>query len=316
MQLKRIKSRNTRSNGHGRCAMILAGGDGTRLKALTRAISGDERPKQFCPILNNDTLLVQTRKRIRQNFKPENTYYILTKDHEKFYQPLLLDVSRQRKIIQSRNKGTAPAILVGLLKLPIDATVAFFPSDHYISDKKSFMKHIKRAFKTAELPGHPIVLVGIKPECPETSYGWIEPIGSPFGTAKGEISKVRRFWEKPTADIADKLFKRGCLWNSFVMIGKVGKFLEMIKRTLPDLYDEIEPLKAFFGTDIENVLLEEAYEKIEETNFSNKVLEGCADELYVVNAGDVGWSDWGEPQRVFGSLERLGIKTDWMLAMA
>ena len=62
-----------------RVAVILAGGDGTRLRSLTRAITGDERPKQFCPILNGETLLDITRRRVSSGIKPENTFFSLTK---------------------------------------------------------------------------------------------------------------------------------------------------------------------------------------------------------------------------------------------
>lgn len=305
-----------RSNKQNRYAMILAGGDGTRLKPLTRAISGDERPKQFCPILNNDTLLVQTRRRVWQKIDKANTYFVLTKDHERFYQSMLLDVCGSRKIIQSENKGTAPAILLSLLKLPKDSTVAFFPSDHFISDDDAFMKHVEKAFKAAEMPHQPVILIGIKPNTPETSYGWIESEESFGGKNRSGISKVKRFWEKPAFDKAERLMADGCLWNSFVMVGKVGKFLDIFKTALPDLYKMFEQIHLLFGTNAEEILLRETYKEIGETNFSSEVLEKCFDELYVLDAGEVGWSDWGEPERVLSTLEQLGIKTDWMLATA
>ena len=40
-----------------RWGVILAGGDGKRLLPLTRRISGDDRPKQFCSVMGKDTLL-------------------------------------------------------------------------------------------------------------------------------------------------------------------------------------------------------------------------------------------------------------------
>jgi mannose-1-phosphate guanylyltransferase len=72
-------------------AIVLAGGDGTRLQALTRTLTGDDRPKQFCPILGSETLLGQTRRRARMLVGPERLLTVVTRRHERFYAPLLAD---------------------------------------------------------------------------------------------------------------------------------------------------------------------------------------------------------------------------------
>ena len=87
-----------------RYAVILAGGDGSRLKSLTRTISGDERPKQFCPILHNETLLDITRNRVALKIAPENTFFSLTAKHERFYSAPLAGVSKRQLNVQPENK--------------------------------------------------------------------------------------------------------------------------------------------------------------------------------------------------------------------
>ncbi len=302
-----------------RYAVILAGGEGSRLKSLTRAIAGDERPKQFCPILNNETLLDVTRNRVALKILPENTFYSLTQKHESYYKPLLSDVSRKQIIAQPENNGTAPAILYSLLhlaKIAPEATVAFFPSDHYFSDDEAFMNQTDTAFSAIEMNPNSIVLLGIEPEKPETCYGWIEPQESLFTDLSKSVCKVERFWEKPTFDAASYLMTKGCLWNSFVMIGKVGTFLNLIEKHLPDLYRMFAASSRTFGTSAETATVRALYAWINETNFSSEVLEKSSEELYVLRVGDVVWSDWGEPQRVLGTLEKLGVKMDWMQAIA
>src|SRR4051794_34115030 len=101
------------------CAVILAGGEGTRLKSLTRSILGDERPKQFCPILNSETLVEMTRKRVELKIARANIFYSLTRKHEPFYTPLLSRYPGDRLIVQPENKGTAAAILYSLLRVAV-----------------------------------------------------------------------------------------------------------------------------------------------------------------------------------------------------
>lgn len=295
-----------------RYAVILAGGEGSRLKSLTRTIAGDERPKQFCAILDSQTLLDITRNRTALKLKPENTFYSLTRKHEHFYQSLLKEVPGERLIVQPENKGTAPAILYSLLKLPPEAFVAFFPSDHYFSDDRAFMDNVETAYQAAEMNCSKIVLLGIEPEKAETSYGWIEPVESLFGNLSSAVSQVKRFWEKPSTQAARYLLGKGCLWNSFVMVGKVESFLNLYRKRLPDLYRMFIKSSVSFGRPGESEAMRAIYHSIGEVNFSSQILEKSAGELYVLRVGNVSWSDWGEPQRVLLTLKTLGVQTDWM----
>ena len=302
-----------------RAAIILAGGEGSRLRSLTRAIAGDDRPKQFCPILNSRTLLDATRERVGLSIVSENTYYSLTSKHSKYFDRLLWNVRDDQKIIQPENKGTAPAILFSLMHLAShspDATVAFFPSDHYFSDDESFMRNVDLAFTAADLNDDAIILLGIEPERPEPSYGWIEPADSLFSGLAGSISRVKRFWEKPTSGVARQLMRTGCLWNSFVMVGKVSAFLEIFKEHLPSMFRMFAAAAKQIGRADEAAVIRSIYSWIDETNFSSQVLEKSVDRLMVMRVADVMWSDLGEPQRVVGTLRNIGIQPDWMQAIA
>ena len=237
----------SRSN---RLAVILAGGDGSRLRSLTQIIAGDERPKQFCPIVNNRTLLDETRSRIARRIDPANTFFSLTQKHEQFFRAPLWNVAAKNLIVQPENKGTAPAILYSLMRVAAhspEAVVAFFPSDHYFSNDEAFMEHVDSAYTAAELNSDSIVLLGIEPEKPETSYGWIEPAESLFGGLSRSVSRVNRFWEKPTSGVAKRLMADGCLWNSFVMVGRASAFIEMFREHLPEMFRMFAAATAPFG---------------------------------------------------------------------
>jgi len=274
-----------------RWGIILAGGDGKRLLPFTRRITGDERPKQFCALTGGETLLDQTRRRVALTLPEDQTLLVLTRTHEPFYSSQVAGVASWRLVVQPYNHGTAPAIassLIRLRQMDPNSLVAFFPSDHHFGDDDAFAESIDSAFAQAEVDPARIVLLGITPNAPEESYGWIEP-GKAL--ASSGVYEVRRFWEKPSRKIASQLMRGGCLWNSFIMTGRVSAFLSLIRKTIPSL---LAALESQGGEALSRV-----YSSIPATNFSSDVLAACPAALSVLRADALGWSDLGEAQRVF-----------------
>ena len=293
-------------------AVILAGGDGTRLKSLTRHITGDERPKQFCSVIGCRTLLEETQDRTALEFESKRTLYVVNRVHESFYRPILTGEGIDNLVVQPCNRGTAPAILYSLLRIAArnpQATVAFFPSDHYISDNSKFMAQIRSALDTATSQRDLIVLLGLEPESPEVEYGWIEPAQKISGHPN--VFGVRRFWEKPQRMLAEVLQLRGCLWNSFVMVASVQALLDVIECAIPELYRSFAALTPLFGTAAEANAIELLYRRVSEVNFSHQVLALKPERLAVLKVTGVRWSDLGEPHRVMASLNMAGIRPRW-----
>ena len=293
-------------------AVILAGGDGTRLQSMTRAITGDNRPKQFVPVIGGSTLLNQTRQRVALSIEPNRTLTVVTQKHRRFYEPLANEISRDLLLEQPLNRGTAPAILYALMHIATTspkATVALFPSDHFFADDVEFMSHIDVAIDAVEVHPQTVMLLGITPTAPETEYGWIEPEPSILASAKKSITRVRKFWEKPNLNLATALMQRGCLWNSFVMVGRVDALLKMTRAALPETYSAFAAITPTFKTAAEHKALANVYSQIEDTNFSHQVLAVRSEDLMVMRVGDVGWSDLGEPNRVLSTLARIGVQS-------
>src|SRR6185369_5910751 len=90
LSVRRATSHSRRSE---RWAVILAGGDGTRLQSMTRSITGDDRPKQFVPVIGGSTLLEQTRRRVGLSVLPGHTFFVVTEKHQRFYRSMADSVS-------------------------------------------------------------------------------------------------------------------------------------------------------------------------------------------------------------------------------
>jgi mannose-1-phosphate guanylyltransferase len=288
-------------------AALLAGGDGVRLRDLTRRIAGDSRPKQFCRIIGEQSLFQQTRARLDPLFSSDQQVFVFSRAHERYYGHDLIDGDHSCVIEQPMNRGTGIAIITTLLHLlqcDADAVVAFFPCDHFYSDDDSFRLTIRSAVDCAEENSESIVLVGAEAEYPEVDYGWIEPGMVVSECVVGPVARVTRFWEKPPLDQARALLRQGCLWNTFVTVGRATTFFEMLCSQVPEAVLAISRAMANDGFDT-------AYRELDAVDFSRDVLAKLPHRLLVLRDRTSGWADLGSPARVHNTLSRNGIQPEW-----
>jgi mannose-1-phosphate guanylyltransferase len=296
-------------------SLILAGGDGVRLRPLTRAISGDGCPKQFCPLLDGETLLDRTRRRVDLLTRFDHQAIVVTRPHEAFYAPLVRDLAPGRLIVQPDNRGTAAGVLYPLLRiadLAGDVPVAIFPSDHYVDDDHAFVAAAAAGLDALRDRSDLVVLLGIEPDTPETEYGWIEADERPLPLESALLFPIRRFWEKPSAELAATLLARRCLWNSFVMVGRLSAFLDLLLAGAPELVAAFDPLRRAIGTAREPFVAEQIYGRLPSINFSERVLVPGAARLGTVRVKGVEWSDLGNVQRVLDTIHRTGRRPRWL----
>lgn len=296
-------------------AIVLAGGQGIRLRALTRRLYGDERPKQYAALVGSRSLLRQTLDRVALTIPAEHTLVVTLRDHARYLAAEFTASPPPRMLVQPEDRGTAAGVLFAAHRIrwwDPEATVVVCPSDHFILEESAFMDHV--ADVAAVVSRHPdwMVLLGARPTEPETEYGWIEP-GEPLPWSTGRaLRRVRGFWEKPSAEMARACLAGGCLWNTFVFVAKVSTLVDAGRRFLPDLHDLLAWIAPFADTTDEAWAIEQAYALASSANFSRSILECCPSSLAVSRLPDLTWCDWGTPERVLRSLRQVGIEPPWV----
>jgi mannose-1-phosphate guanylyltransferase len=287
---------NSRSTHH-LWTIVLAGGEGVRLRPLTRAIHGEDCPKQFAMIHAGRSLLQATVQRALRWSAPERTMVVVAQERQALAREQLESCGAIDIVPQPSNRGTGPGLLLPLSRiLALDplAHVVVLPSDHYVRHAPSFEQSVREAVDSSR---QEIALVGAIPERAETQYGWI--IKSRREGSGADV--VECFCEKPPATVAEQLLADGALWNTFVMAGSVRRFWELACKHLPVIAARFGAYVDAVGTPEEAVVLQALYARLPSADFSRDVLEK-AGRLRVVTLESCGWSDWGTPERVLESL--------------
>ncbi|NOT30898.1 MAG: NTP transferase domain-containing protein [Planctomycetes bacterium] len=282
-------------------AIVLAAGDGTRLRELTTQ-SGISTPKQFCSLRGGRSLLGDALARAARIVPKKRIVVVVAEEHRRFWEPELAALVRENVVVQPKNKGTAAGILLPLLTVlerDPEARIALLPSDHFVSKEYVIESSLRLALESLDEAEGGLTLLGITPDAPETGYGWIVPRES-----DRLLRPVERFVEKPAPGVAAELFAAGALWNSFLFAVKGETLLRFYSERLPELRSAFE--RTFgAGLDQRAALLAALYAGLETRDFSRDVLQGNERDLRLEIVPPCGWTDLGTPARVEACLATL-----------
>ncbi len=297
-----------------RCGIVLAGGEGQRLRPFIHQLRGDCLPKQYINFIGRRSMLEHTFHRAEKLLSRERIFTVVSEQHLGYFEVQRQLSSRRRGTVisQPENKGTGPGILLPLIHLcrryP-DSTVAIFPSDHFILEEDRFMAHVRLSFQMAEQNPSLLVLLGIEPTEAQPEYGYVLPDGE-GGEQLEALRRVRQFVEKPRPDAVLDLIRKGGLWNTMVMVSKARTLLGLAQAIAPELYDSFQEIQKAFGRGSVKRRVKEIYRQMKPLNFSKEILEQLPVEipscLSVLPVRGVSWSDWGLPQCIGSVLKRLG----------
>jgi mannose-1-phosphate guanylyltransferase len=274
--------------------IVLAGGDGVRLRQLTRALHGEECPKQFAMIHGGRSLLQWTVARALRWSTPDRIVVVVAAEREARAKRQLEGFGPIELVAQPSNRGTGPGLLLPMacvLARDPDARVVVLPSDHYVRDEAPFEQSIRAAIAASE---DQVALVGAVPDHAETQYGWIVT-GRTLAARRGSV--VNHFCEKPPTALAERLMRQGALWNTFIMAGAARHFWALGREHIPAAVSLLEGHR----TVADRRMLDEIYRYMPVSDFSRDVLQK-ASGLRVIPLEECGWSDWGTPERVLDSL--------------
>ena len=289
-------------------ALVLAGGDGTRLRDLTTLLAGSPIPKQYCRITGDRSMLEATLARIAPSVPPERTLVIVNRDHLTLASQQLRVLPPDNVLVQPGNRDTGPGILWSLLELERrspGARVAVFPSDHYVANDDAFRACVRRAESVVEQFADKIVLLGIEPDHAAPGYGYVVP-AQPLRTLDAAPAyAVATFSEKPDRALARRILRRGALWNSLVMVFRSTRMLELLAAVRQDASAALRA--AYRDPDA----LERLYASAPPWNFSSDFLAHVPNELVVLRAEDTGWSDWGTRQAIERTFAALKQRPPW-----
>jgi mannose-1-phosphate guanylyltransferase len=281
--------------------VIMAGGIGSRFWPYSR----NNRPKQFLDILGTGRSLLQmTYDRFCEIAEPSQFIVVTNQNYLDLVLEQLPDLKPEQVLTEPLRRNTATCIAYAAYKIHAvnpQATLIVTPADHLILQEKRFIQTITQAIHSKQL-NHHLITIGIKPNRPETGYGYIQYLEDTKGN---DVLKVKTFTEKPNAKLAKTFVDSGdFVWNSGLFVSRAKSLLQAFSENMPDVAEVFEEGKVHFGKSSEQEFINRAYSMVKNVSIDYGIMEK-SDKVYVI-LGDFGWTDLGSWHSIHELQEKDG----------
>lgn len=276
--------------------VVRAGGVGSRLWPVSR----QSQPKQFHAFTGPKTMLAEAIDRIRPIADLADVYVSTNVNARDVVYEQYSDIPKENVIVEPARKDTAAAI--GLESIIIhaadpEAVVASLGSDHSVRRPEEFQRMLLLAEEFVSRHPEYIIPIGIKPTRPDDGYGYIQ-YSEVLDTLEGKnLWKVERFTEKPSVETAEHFLQQGnFLWNANMFVWKVSTILDLYKKHLPDMYEQLMTIQEALGTPEQEEVIARVYPRMEKIAVDYGIIEKA--EHIAAMSADIGWNDIGDWSRL------------------
>ncbi len=277
----------------------MAGGIGSRFWPFSR----NNRPKQFLDFFGiGRSLLQMTFDRFRQVVPVSNILIVTNVIYKELILEQLPELKPEQVLLEPSRRNTAPCIAYAVNRIKAttnNANIIVAPSDHLILKENDFLDTIRTGIDFVA-NNNALLTLGIKPNRPETGYGYIQ-----ISEGETALRKVKTFTEKPNAELAQIFFETGeFYWNSGIFLWNLQSIDTAFNKLLPDVALKFDEGKGLYNTENEQNFIDEIYPTCPNISIDYGIMEK-SDNVYVL-CSDFGWTDLG----TWGSLYEMSPKDE------
>ncbi|MFW6309602.1 MAG: mannose-1-phosphate guanylyltransferase [Prolixibacteraceae bacterium] len=280
----------------------MAGGVGSRFWPLSRKT----KPKQFLDILGTGTTLIQQTYDRFLKFIPKENFLIVTGDsYKELVKEQLPELKNDQILCEPFRRSTAPCLAYAAYKIKTkdpNANLVVAPSDHLIIREEEFKHQILNGLEFVEQK-NALLTLGIKPDRPETGYGYIQVDNKENFNELNNLHKVKTFTEKPDLEMAKIFLESGeFFWNSGIFLWSLPSILAALDTYLPDISSLFKNGNKYYNTEDEDSFIKKTYSECKGISIDYGIMEK-ATNVYVLTA-DFGWTDLGTWGSLYDNKEK------------
>lgn len=272
---------------------LFCGGAGTRMWPMSRK----KKPKQFQPLVGNESMFEAMVKRLAKGFSPKDIFVVTGREYVSWVVQQAPDIPLENIIIEPEMRDTLAA--VGLAAAILDkkfdnpVVAALWGADHLVRNEDEFIKALSTAKDLAQ-DGRHIVEIDVRPTFPSTHLGYIQ-VGKMLKRVNDmAVFEFVRQIEKPDFEMAKKFVASWeYLWHVGYSCWRTKKILSLYKEHAPLSFKHLEKIRRAWGEENQERVLTREYTQIPKNSIDFAILEKMDSKDQLVISADLGWSDVG-----------------------